>query len=165
MINKVNKKGVYSLFFVDPWDTEFSWNSMSNLLGIRTDILFNFMSNQIRRTVGLFHKKGLGEKQLTEFFGNDSWKQWKSGDGDEKLIKIYIDNIMKVRSDAVIKQIKIHSEEHGFCYFLLFITNKTSGDNPWLKGIDKAKEEIESNSDISVKMALDIIKKRQATLF
>lgn len=162
---KVNRRGVYSLFFVDPFNTEFSWNSMASLLSIRTDIIFNFMSNQIRRTVGLFHQKKLGEKQLTEFFGDDSWKQWKSGDGDEELVKIYTQNIIKVRQDAVIKQIKIHSKKHGFCYFLLFITNKTKGDNPWLKGIDKAKDEIELNSDKSVEMALDIIKKRQSTLF
>lgn len=165
IIPKINKKGVYSLFFIDPSNTEFSWSSMSSLLNIRTDIIFNFMCNQIRRTIGLFHEKGGGEKQLTEFFGDDSWKQWKSGDGDEELVNIYIQNIIKVRPDAMVKLIKIHSEKHGFCYFLLFITSKTKGNNPWLKGIDKAKEEIESNSDKSIEMALDIIKKRQTTLF
>jgi len=41
-------------------------------------------------------------------------------------VKIYVENIMKERPDAVIKQIKVHSEKHGFCYFLLFITNKTN---------------------------------------
>lgn len=165
IISKIDNKRVYSLFFVDPCNTEFSWNSMSNLLSARVDIIFNFMSNQIRRTIGLYHDKGYGEEQLNEFFGDDSWKKWIGGDGDEELVKIYMQNIMKIRYDAVIKKVKIHSEKHGFCYFLLFITSKTKGDNPWLKGIDKAKEEIEANSDKSVEMALDIIKKRQKTLF
>jgi len=34
----------------------------------------------------------------------------------------------------------------------------------WLRAVDKAKKEIESNSDKAVLTALDIIKKRQSQL-
>ena len=163
IINKINKKDVYSLFFVDPCSTEFSWDSMKLLLQTRTDIIFNFMSNQIRRTAGLCKDGTCDGRVLDEFFGDNSWRKWQSG--DEELLQIYVNNILKERKDAVIKIIKIKSAKHGFCYFLLFITNKTKGENPWLKAVDKAKKEIESNSDKSVEMALDLIKNRQKTLF
>ena len=148
---------------MDPNNTEFSWNSMKLLLQARTDIIFNFMSNQIRRTAGLCKAGTSDGKVLDNFFGDNSWRNWQSG--DEDLLQIYMDNIYKERKDAVIKTIKIKSAKHGFCYFLLFITNKTRSENPWLRAIDKAKAEIESNSDKSVEMALDIIKNRQKTLF
>jgi len=80
------------------------------------------------------------------------------------LIKIYKENIIKERSDAVILSTRIKSTK-GFLYDLIFITHKTSGGNPWLNPIKEAKEEIEKHTDEVVESLLDVIKKRQQTLF
>lgn len=167
IMEKINKSNTYAFFFVDPYCMEFSWDSMKRLLNIREDtiigrdILFNFMSSGIIRFIGLAKKGKSNGIELTEFFGNDSWKQVNS---IEDSVELYKRNILEERPRTIIKTIKIKSKKHGFCYHLFFITNKTKGQNPWLKSIDKVKKEIESNSDKSVEMSLDIIKKRQSEL-
>ncbi len=103
---------------------------------------------------------GNGHKALTNFFGNESWK---NATNEENLIEIYKMNILKERNDAVILSTQIKSSSN-FSYTLIFITHKTEGDNPWMKSIREVKEEIEKHSDLAVKMSLDIIKNRQATL-
>ena len=80
-------------------------------------------------------------------------------------MEIYKQNIIKERPNALVKIIKVQSDKMGgFCYHLLFITNKTKGGNQWLRAIDKAKEEIESNADTAVELALNVIKGRQTEL-
>lgn len=158
IINLINKDKVYSFFFIDPYSMEFQWDSMKEVLKVRSDVIFTFMCSEIYRAVGLANKKGSLGAGLTDFFGDESWKNAKN---EEELVEIYKDHILQVRPEAPIRIIKVKSEKFHFCYHLFFITNKTKGDNQWLRAIDKAKEEIEANSDLAVKKALDIIKKRQ----
>lgn len=162
IISKVNQSGVYSLFFIDPHSTEFSWDSMKQVLEIRSDILFNFMTSEIARIWGLAKAGKGGDETLTTLFGDDSWR---SATNTEELVKIYAVNIQKVRQNAVINTVKVRAAKFNFSYDLFFITNQTKGENRWMRAIDKAKTEIEKNSDESVKSALDIVKHRQRELF
>lgn len=161
IIKKVSDKNTYSFFFIDPNSTEFSWDSMKKVLQVRSDIIFNFMTSEIFRAVGLAKAGISAGENLTRLFGDEAWNEAYDA---EELIEIYKKNILKERPEAPIKTIKVKSKQFNFCYHLLFITNKTKGGNGWLRAIDKAKKEIESNSDIAVKNALDIIKKRQSEL-
>ncbi|MBU2638555.1 MAG: three-Cys-motif partner protein TcmP [Nanoarchaeota archaeon] len=162
IINEASTPYTYSLFFIDPFSTEFLWDSMQKVLQTRSDILFTFMSSNIWRMVGAARKEAKGIQVLNRLFGNDAWTKSNSV---EELLQTYINNIQNVRRGAVIRTIKIQSKVFGsFYYHLIFITNITSGGNKWLQGIDKAKEEIEKNSDLTVEMALDIIKGRQKQL-
>lgn len=161
ILNKTKEKGAYSLFFIDPDCMEFEWESMSKVLDNSNDILFNLMSSQIQRNIGLAKANRSEGEKLNRFFGNNSWENATSTDN---IVKVYCENILKERPKTVIKIIKIKSAKHGFCYHMLFITRQTSTGNRWIRAIDKAKEEIESNSDKSVEMALDILKKRQCQL-
>ena len=101
-------------------------------------------------------------KKLIDMFGDESWKNAKT---EEDFVEIYKNKILEERKDAPVRVIKVQSKKFHFSYHLFFITNKTSGGNQWLRAIDKAKEEIEANSDKAVMMALDIVKKRQKDLF
>ncbi|MFH1324509.1 MAG: three-Cys-motif partner protein TcmP [Nanoarchaeota archaeon] len=163
----VNNQNVYAFFFVDPYFMEFGWDSMKKILNINRnytigrDILFTFMSGVIIRFIGLAKKGGSEGAGLTKFFGSESWKNVNSID---EAVKLYKTRILEETPQTVVKTIKVKSDKHGFCYHLFFITNKTKNANPWLKSIDKAKREIEANSDKSVELALDLIKKRQADL-
>lgn len=166
IMTRVNNPNIYTFFFVDPYFMEFGWDSMRKVLNIRKDvmigrdILFTFMSGQIIRFIGLANKGESKGDELTNFFGDESWKGVK---GVDDLVELYKNKILEY-PQTIVKTIKIQSKKRGFCYHLFFITNKTRNENPWLRAIDKARKEIESNSDKSVEMALDIIKKRQADL-
>ena len=167
IMSKVNKPNTYTFFFVDPFSTEFHWDSMKKILNmsddgpVARDIVFTFMRKVIIRFVGLAQKEMSEGKQLTKFFGDESWKKIRNTDD---CVELYKKNILKEIPQTVIKIIMIRSKKYGFCYHLFFITNKTKKGNPWLQSIEKARKEIESNSDKSVEMALNIIKNRQATL-
>lgn len=151
----------YSLFFIDPHCMEFEWKDMRQVLNKGNDIVFTLMTGEIIRTIGLVNAGISNGACLTTFFGDESWRSIKT---TEDIVTVYSSNICKARKYAVIRAIKIQSAKHGFCYHMLFITNRTSKGSPWVKAIDKAKEEIESNSDVAVEMALDILKKRQSQL-
>jgi three-Cys-motif partner protein len=161
ILKEVEKRNTYSFFFIDPHCMEFDWVSMKGVLEARSDIVFTFMCSEIWRAVGLT-KKGMSKgESLTRFFGGESWKEANNA---EELVNIYKSNILKERSSAPIRIIKIQSKKFNFCYYLFFITNLTRGENKWLRAIDKAKAEIESNSDVAVSMALDLVKGRQSEL-
>ena len=161
IIEEIKGDWNYAFFFIDPHCMEFNWENMKKVLALRSDVLFTFMSSEINRALGYAQSELGGDKILTTFFGNNLWK--KANDVEE-LLEIYKNNIFKERPNAVIKTIRIQSTKYNFYYHLFFITNKTKSKNPWLKAIDKAKTEIEKNSDEAVKMALHIVKKRQTEL-
>ncbi|MBI2047111.1 three-Cys-motif partner protein TcmP [Candidatus Pacearchaeota archaeon] len=161
ILNEIAKdKKSYNFFFIDPYGLEFSWHCMKKILNIRSDVLITFMTRNIWRSVKTDEATGNGHNALNRLFGDDSWKK---ANIEEDLIKIYKNNILKERSDAVILSTKIKSTKN-FHYEMIFITHKTEGDNPWLNPIRQAKEEIENNTDEVVESLLDIIKKRQTTL-
>jgi len=161
ILEEVDDKETYSFFFIDPNCMEFGWEFMGKILGVRSDIVFTFMSSQIWRAVCQANL-GIGfGKKLNKFFGKESWKQAKN---EGELVEIYKNNVLKERTSAPIRTIKIKSGKFHFVYYMFFISNKTFGGNSWFRAIDKVKKEIESNSDVAVSQTLDIIKKRQLEL-
>lgn len=163
IIKEIDNNGSYSFFFIDPHCMEFNWESMKKVLNLRSDIVFTLMSGQIIRTVQLAKKyKECAGEGLNVFFGDESWKSIESTDD---LVKVYSENIVKEKDDCIVKDIKIQSKKFNFVYHMLFITHKTKNGSPWLRALEKPKKEIESNSDKSVEMALELITKRQRTLF
>ena len=158
-INKINKK--HTLFFIDPHAMEIDWETMRKCLELKSDIIFTFMTCQIKRAWGSSVSRfSYKQRKLRSFFGDDSWKRAKDADD---LLKIYKENILKIRKDGIIEDVNINLGEK-FSYNVFFITNKTQGENPWIKGIQEAKKEIEQNSEDAVRISLDIIKNRQKEL-
>ena len=162
IIKEINNSS-YSFFFIDPHCMEFNWESMKKVLNLRSDIVFTLMSGQIIRTVQLAKKyKECAGEGLNVFFGDNSWKSIEDVDD---LVRVYSENIVKEKGDCIVENIKIQSKKFNFVYHMLFITHKTKKDSPWIRALEKVKKEIESNSDKSVEMALELITKRQRTLF
>jgi three-Cys-motif partner protein len=148
------------LFFIDPFSLEFKWESMIKVLALRSDIVFVFMTSQIVRAwKGALAQPEHLTKVLDTFYGDQSWKNAEC-EGD--LLTIYKNKIQMARSECVLESVEIKGK--GFHYEVLFITHKTKQDNPWLKGILKAKKEIEHNSDQAVKVTLEVISQKQADL-
>lgn len=157
------ERNTYSFFFIDPYTTEISWDSMKKILQTRSDIVFTLMNTQILRNIGYANtlKSEQVINKLNNFFGDNSWKKIRSY---EEINDLYIKNINKERKDAIILSVKVMSLKYGFFYDVIFITNKTKGGCPWLKAIETVKKEIESHSDEAVELAMAIIKNRQQTL-
>lgn len=64
-------------------------------------------------------------------------------------VDIYKENILKIRPNGIVESINI-----GDYYDLIFVTNKTKGNNKWMQGIIQAKTEIEKNSKEAVRISL-----------
>lgn len=151
-----------SFIFIDPYCMEFNWESMKKVLNLKSDILLTFMSNLIYNRCVTKERGKEDSKKLDEFFGNNSWKKANS---PEELIEIYKSNILKVRPNAIMENIKITSVKNkGFCYEMLFITNKTKGNNNWMNAIHDLKLKIEKNSDEMVRKSLDMLKRGQTSI-
>jgi three-Cys-motif partner protein len=150
-----NSKKAHSFFFIDPYAMEFHWRSMVKVLKTYSDILFTFMTNSVNRArEAAFASPQKKTPALNNFFGDDSWKN-----PSKDVVEIYKSNILKIRPRGLIESIKIDTY-----YDLIFITNKTKGENKWMKGIIQAKKEIESNSKRAVQISLDKIKRGQKDL-
>lgn len=162
IIKKINYPKSYSFFFIDPHCMEFSWQSMTEVLKLRSDVVFTLMTSEIFRSIRLCNSGKSNGDYLTSFFGDESWREI---DNYDTLVEKYKSNILKLRQNAIIEDIVVKSKKFNFCYHMIFITNQTKNGCPWTRAIKKAKEEIESNSDKSVELALEIVKKRQKTLF
>lgn len=160
IITGIGKKD-WAFIFVDPYCLEFDWNSMKTLLGLRSDILFTFMSKLMFDRVVSAEKTKESNRGLDRFFGDNSWE---SANSPEDLVEIYKRNIIKERPWAVIEVIKIQSTKRNFYYHLFFITNQTKGEMKWLKPIKELKEKIENYSDEAVKISLDMITRGQTEL-
>jgi len=156
IISDIKKfKKPHSFFFIDPYSTEFSWNSMNKVLKTYSDVLFTFMTpaiNRIRESA--FAQPYNKTEVLDNFFGNKSWNN-----SLKDVVEIYKENILKAREKALIESVRIADY-----YDLIFITNKTKKENQWMRGIIKAKNEIEANSKQAVKITLDKLKRGQKDL-
>lgn len=61
-------------FFIDPYSTEFEWNSMKKVLLTYSDVLFTFMTKPIERIRGAaFAQSGKKQPVLLKIYGDDSW--------------------------------------------------------------------------------------------
>lgn len=157
----------HSLIIIDPYALEIKWNTLEKLLNINSDIILTFQSRLVARAVGKALKKEESGEPLNEFFGDDSWRtitdQLKLEiEYEEPLMKLYVDKIRRTRVDPIIALIRIKG--NGFSYYLIFITRKTSGGSPWMKGIMQGKVEIEKEDSKAVSMVSDIISGKQRRL-
>lgn len=159
ILSKINQhKGKnHIFFFIDPYGMGFEWKSMEKVLSSYSDILFTFMTSGINRAwLAACRNPSFKTNTLDAFFGDQSWKKAKC---ETDLIKIYKKNILSVRPNADMVDINIDN-----VYNLLFITNKTPNNNPWLDALRKAKGSIEENSKEVVLTALDKLKRGQTDL-
>ena len=131
-------------FFIDPYSTEFEWNSMKKILSTYSDVLFTFMTRPIERIrEASFAQSGKKQPTLLRIYGDDSWNN-----KTKSSVDIYKENILKIRPNGIVESINI-----GDYYDLIFVTNKTKGNNKWMQGIIQAKREIEKNSKEAVKIS------------
>ena len=135
-VNKIlSLKGyqVAILVLIDPAAyVPIKWDLMIRLAKkVGIDIIFNFYTHRIAHNVSATKKNNKLEKNLNEFFGNDSWKEIRDGPRTssslgEKLLKFYSDRLGMVTNKKVIP-IGVYRKGSSKLYDLVIITRSEAG--------------------------------------
>ncbi|MEB3759259.1 MAG: three-Cys-motif partner protein TcmP [Desulfurococcales archaeon] len=147
----------HALVFVDPYCCEPKWSVISQILDLPTDVLINFMISEVRRQWG--SSKSKENAALDEYFGS---REWRSAKNERDLIDLYERNISS--KGRIVYKIKVHGQGL-FYYYIMLVTRRTSGGNPWLEPIEKRlKPRIEKMSGNVFKRLISIFEGDIATL-
>ena len=137
---------------------------------IRGDIIILFQSRFAARTAGK-KMKGVISKatSLNMFFGDQEWEKFlkkcielKEKTKEQCLLEYYLNKIERTvtkhtKRKPIINYIKVKLFKE-ISYYLIYITNKTKRNNPWLIEIMKMKSFIEKSKpetvDVIIKEAL-----------
>ncbi|MEM1820590.1 MAG: three-Cys-motif partner protein TcmP [Thermofilaceae archaeon] len=159
-MNKVPYKSLlrnckHSLVFVDPEGLEPKWSTISSILDLPTDVLFNFMTSGIRRIWGTVKSKGVGDEALNSFYGDDSWR---IAENDEDLLQIYKDKIEREFPRRIVTNVRVRGDKL-FYYDILTITRRTKRGSPWLIAInERLKPHVEQTDSETFTYLLEIFK-------
>jgi three-Cys-motif partner protein len=152
-------QGVPSLLFVDPEGLEIHWRTLERILGRWCDVMINFQSSGIGRTVASARNSKTYDATLDQFFGTTEWRSCYT---EEDLLGLYIAQL-NMHRDLVIP---IRVQGPGiFHYHIIVSVRKTKGAQGWVEAIYRAKTKIEAATSSDAKQLLDVYHKRQATLF
>ena len=139
-ILEIKKFRVAILVLIDPaayvpikWDL---MKALSKEVGI--DIIFNFYTQGIAHNVSASKTDATHERNLNEFFGDESWKKVRDGSRSslgDKLLNLYIQKLRMASGKNVI-EIGVYKRGEQKLYDLIVVTRSTAG----AKVIKKAKE-------------------------
>lgn len=149
-----NDKKIPFLAFVDPEGLEMRWSTLQLLLDTWSDVIINYQPSAVNRAVGSGYNK-----TLTNFFGTEEWTSYQS---EEEYNELYIRQITRHKDYAI--PIKVRGPR-GFHYYIIVAVRKTSGTQPWINAVHRAKENIEKADYKDAETFLRIFKGEQLTLF
>ncbi len=152
-------RGSHYLAFVDAEGMEMDWDSMRMLLQRPGDIIYAFQTDQIQRAWGLASSNSAVAERMDKFYGGDEWREAEHA---QDLPEIYLRKIAGFNR-PVTRKIMVRKSEDLY-YHLLFATRRTRAENPWMAGVDRMKEFVETHTEQSVKLALDVISGRRPVL-
>jgi three-Cys-motif partner protein len=152
-------QNIPSLVFVDPEGLEIHWRTLERMLERWCDVMINFQSSGIGRTVASARNSTAYDATLDHFFGTQKWRDFQT---EEDLLSLYVAQLGKHRE--VVIPIKVQGPGI-FHYYIIVAVKKTKGTQGWVEAIHRAKTKIEAATSDDVKGLLDVYHKRQATLF
>jgi len=126
ILDKANSEGwklAPSFFFIDPFGFKgIPFDIVKNILSFpRTEVLFTFMSRDIRR----FLDSDKHDKAKNELYGGDCWKECiDKKDREHALVEKYM-NLLKEKADVeFVLPFKVYADEiHSTIYYLLHASN------------------------------------------
>lgn len=149
---------VPSLVFVDPEGSEIHWKTVERILSRWCDVMINFQSSGIGRTVASARNSPSYGVTLDHFFGT---REWRDCHGEGDLLDLYVAQLSRHRE--VVIPIKVQGPGI-FHYHIIVAVRKTKGSQGWVEAIHRAKTKIEAATSGDVKPLLDVYHKRQTTL-
>lgn len=124
----VNKKGFGTafLFFIDPMGyKEIKWESMKKILNIQTaDIIFTFMTYTIERNRPIADTNEKTAQTFDEFFGDQSWKNYKTGD---ELLSLYRHKLESTGKHTFV--IEVFKKGENKLYDIIFVSRSSGATN------------------------------------
>lgn len=152
--------------FIDPIAFEAKWETVQRLLAsvVRGDFIILLQTRRIAQNVGNVLKGRFKKVEfLNDFFGDNEWVDFLSNRGNgttiEQAVLEYYKN--KIRSlegrDRIIEEIRIMKtikKPSQLHYHLIFVTNKTARGSPYMRGVYKLKELVESGDQKLVDNAI-----------
>lgn len=159
------KFGTAILVFIDPEGyISIKWNLIEKLVKeVGVDIIFNFMTYTIALNASASKKNQGHEKNLDEFFGDDSWKQFLTTMSKDKLgeqlLAYYISRIQHVSGKNVI-QIGVYRKGDTKLYDLLVITRSSAGT----RVIETAKKIMDNATTEAINSEFKVQIKKQHAL-
>jgi len=150
----------HALVVIDPEGFEMKWDDLKRFFHYPCDIIFVYMTSEIKRTWGKALKsRDFAIKNMNGLFGGSSWKQAIEGDDLLPIFIIQIEGLNKI-----VKTIRVKKSKSSFYYDLLVITRPTRGGNPWLSAVDQLKSRIERSGSSMVKASLDYLEGKRGRL-
>jgi three-Cys-motif partner protein len=131
----------YSLIFVDPYFTEFSWESMDTILNMYADIFFLYPTANMQRTL----LKEEVDQQTQDFFKDyEKAKAIYEGTSNRSrkplaVLDMYLEDVVAVRGRDNTRTETIRINGGSYYYDMLFISRRTAKGNPWWGGVTDLK--------------------------
>lgn len=162
VLSEIKATGNYHILaFVDNQALDINWETIRKLCGLYCDIIINYPTSNAARAVGQVKSTRFKElNKIKEFFGCDITKIVPDAN-ENKLLETYVTNL-KLYGKAVYK-IPVNTGI-SYHYDLLFVTKK-SDKKTYERFIEGLRDNIKKVDAEQIKVALSIIKGRQATLF
>ena len=158
--------------FIDPFGYKgVTWEMLERLMksSVRGDFLILLHAGIIAQNIRNV-ERGASGHELERFFGKEDWlDEIKKIDRRinnlrESVLRYFETRIESIKGrERVIKRISVKREDEKEHYYLIFITNKTSSNNPWMDEVMMLKSLVEE-APSQVDKALDIILGKQKTL-
>jgi three-Cys-motif partner protein len=157
------KRRAHYLMFVDSEGLEVKWSSLSDVLPHPGDLIFVFQTREVMEQKARWK----GEKALTNFYGNEDWKNVEDERGFVELYKEQIKTVETIdgRSREVASLSIKSDEKERYCYDIIFAAPKTKGGNPWFwKLLSYLEQKVTKYTGDAVKNALDILAGRSSQI-
>ena len=146
-----------SLVFVDPEGLEIHWNTLVKIFARWCDMIINFQSSSIERSVATARTDISREPSLDLFFGTADWRNCLN---EDSLLELYVTRLKQYR--PVVIPIRVQGPGI-FHYHIIVAVKKTKGPQGWIEAIERAKNKIEAATSDDLKPLLDVYHRRQTT--
>ncbi|MCD6493822.1 MAG: three-Cys-motif partner protein TcmP [Archaeoglobaceae archaeon] len=151
ILDRINEEPrTHFLAVMDPEGLELKWSTVQTLIKLQGDSVINYMCAGVGRSWGNVYSskqqdsiKVKLERTLTEFFGNNKWKNCvppTQGGSVECLFDLYFNQVKEFKQNSVpitVRGIK------GFHYHIIVAVGRTRGTQGWIDAIYRAKYQIE----------------------
>ncbi len=160
ILNEIPSSQKHILLFVDPYCVEIKFSTLKRFIDepyLYFDMYLTFNFTGIARILGDAPNNPNKATILTEFFGNDSWRNCiEEGSIRNCLRNLYPRRLKEEGGDKIkyVKAIEVKSGTSPFLYDLIFTTRKEN--SPWLMGIDRIKRMVELCNGVAVRNTLDL---------
>lgn len=161
ILEEVSPNDHYLAFIDCQSGFEMQWSTLIKLLSRPGDLIFNFQSVSVHRTVCQYQDNpSIEPRSLMNLYGDDRWKEYQTR---EECLKGYIDKIRTETNREVVIPLYVRGPK-SYHYDLIVATRKTGANNPWMDPMREVQIRFKKLEPKIVETIIDVIKGRKKTL-